>query len=178
MLTSKQFTARCATIGRAEDALRELVADCLAFALFHAVVHGNKKPMTQLCESAPTGWLRDQLDKVAVGRRDKSLTESQAVARAGTIVAAMFASRKETLAIQKANREARAEAKAASESAQATTPATEPAAPAVGGSGATTAPFSLTVKGELFELDAEEAEMALQYILAARIAAAPIRLAA
>lgn len=107
MLSNTQFKSAIAAIAKQDDKLRELTASALTFALFHAIAHGNNKPMAELQAGAPYGWLRDGLAKVKPGRRDKDISERVIEQRANMHVAMMFAAQEQKRAIAKANREAR-----------------------------------------------------------------------
>lgn len=108
MLSSKKFTANLQSIRKADDVFRGLIAECLAFAIYHARNHGQKTPYMQLCEAAP-GWLKKGLDSVPVSKvaAKRQITEGEAENEASFRVAEWFASHAEQKAIRNANRKAR-----------------------------------------------------------------------
>ena len=111
MLTSKKFAASLNAIRKNDEAFRTLIAETLAFAIFHARNHGQKTPFLQLQEVAP-GWLQKHLKSVPLGKvaAKNALTEENAEHEASFRVAEWFASHEEQKAIRAANRKAKAPA--------------------------------------------------------------------
>ena len=111
MLTSKKFTASLNAIRKADDVFRGLIADTLAFAIFHARNHGQKTPFIEL-QSAVPGWLQKHLKSVPLGKvsAKHALSEENAEHEAAFRVAEWFATHEEQKAIRAANRKAKAPA--------------------------------------------------------------------
>ena len=109
MLTSKKFTASLNAIRKADDVFRGLIADTLAFAIFHARNHGQKTPFMELQAAAP-GWLQKHLKSVPLGKvaAKRALSEENAEHEAAFRVAEWFATHEEQKAIRAANRKAKA----------------------------------------------------------------------
>ena len=144
MLTSKKFTASLNAIRKADDVFRGLIADTLAFAIFHARNHGQKTPFIEL-QSAVPGWLQKHLKSVPLGKvsAKHALSEENVEHEASFRVAEWFATHEEQKAIRAANRKAKA---------PANRKAKAPATPKV----ETVEPMSPeTVDSELDAIDAE-----------------------
>ena len=111
MLTSKKFTASLNAIRKADDVFRGLIADTLAFSIFHARNHGQKTPFMELQSAAP-GWLQKHLKSVPLGKvaAKHALSEENAEHEASFRVAEWFATHEEQKAIRAANRKAKAPA--------------------------------------------------------------------
>lgn len=108
MLTSKKFAASLANIRKNDEAFRVLIAETLAFAIFHARNHGQKTPFMQLQEAVP-GWLQKPIKSVPLGKvsAKNALSEENAEHEAAFRVAEWFASHDEQKAIRAANRKAK-----------------------------------------------------------------------
>lgn len=123
MLTSKKFASNIAKIRTTDEAFRQLVAESLAFAIFHARNHGQKTPFLQLVEAAP-GWLKKPLNSVPLGKvaAKNALSEANAEHEADFRVSEWFASHDEQKAIRAANRKAKAPAAPKAETVEDETP--------------------------------------------------------
>lgn len=104
MLSAKKFAANLAAIRKNDDLFRELVADSLAFAIFHARNHGQKTPFMDLCAAVP-GWLQRDIGKVTLAKRKTS--EDACQREADMLVAVWWQSHQERREAAKAQREAR-----------------------------------------------------------------------
>ena len=111
MLTAKKFASSIAAIRKSDELFRQLVADTLAFSIFHARNHGQKTPFMELQAAAP-GWLQKHLKSVPLGKvaAKHALSEENAEHEAAFRVAEWFASHEEQKAIRAANRKAKATA--------------------------------------------------------------------
>ena len=111
MLTAKKFASSIAAIRKSDELFRQLVADTLAFSIFHARNHGQKTPFMELQAAAP-GWLQKHLKSVPLGKvaAKHALSEENAEHEAAFRVAEWFASHEEQKAIRAANRKAKAPA--------------------------------------------------------------------
>ena len=111
MLTAKKFASSIAAIRKNDELFRQLVADTLAFSIFHARNHGQKTPFMELQAAAP-GWLQKHLKSVPLGKvaAKHALSEENAEHEAAFRVAEWFASHEEQKAIRAANRKAKAPA--------------------------------------------------------------------
>ena len=109
MLTAKKFASSIAAIRKNDELFRQLVADTLAFSIFHARNHGQKTPFMELQAAAP-GWLQKHLKSVPLGKvaAKHALSEENAEHEAAFRVAEWFASHDEQKAIRAANRKAKA----------------------------------------------------------------------
>lgn len=139
MLSAKKFASNIAKIRTTDEAFRQLVAESLAFAIFHARNHGQKTPFLQLVEAAP-GWLKKPLNSVPLGKvaAKNAISEANAEHEADFRVSEWFASHEEQKAIRAANRKAKA-----------------PAAPKV----ETVEPETAETTGELDTIDADVVEV-------------------
>ena len=111
MLTAKKFASSIAAIRKNDELFRQLVADTLAFSIFHARNHGQKTPFMELQAAAP-GWLQKHLKSVPLGKvaAKHALSEENAEHEASFRVAEWFATHEEQKAIRAANRKAKAPA--------------------------------------------------------------------
>lgn len=111
MITSKKFAASLNAIRKNDEAFRQLIAETLAFAIFHARNHGQKTPFMELQAAAP-GWLQKHLKSVPLGKvsAKNALSEENAEHEAAFRVAEWFATHEEQKAIRAANRKAKAPA--------------------------------------------------------------------
>ena len=111
MLTAKKFASSIAAIRKNDELFRQLVADTLAFSIFHARNHGQKTPFMELQAAAP-GWLQKHLKSVPLGKvaAKHALSEENAEHEAAFRVAEWFATHEEQKAIRAANRKAKAPA--------------------------------------------------------------------
>ena len=111
MITSKKFAASLNAIRKNDEAFRTLIAETLAFAIFHARNHGQKTPFMELQAAAP-GWLQKHLKSVPLGKvaAKNALSEENAEHEASFRVAEWFATHEEQKAIRAANRKAKAPA--------------------------------------------------------------------
>lgn len=107
MLNAKQFAARLDSIRKTDEKFRLVIAEALAFAIYHARNHGQKTPFINLQEACP-GWLQKGLNKVALGK--KKITEQEAEYEAEFRVSEWFASHEEQKAIRNSQRKAKAAA--------------------------------------------------------------------
>lgn len=167
MLTTKKFKANLSAIRKADETFRALIAESLAFAIFHARNHGQKTPFMQLQEAVP-GWLQKDLAKVALAKLPKTapMTEREAEMQADAMVAVWFASHAERKAL---NNEKRAVKKA--QEATVSAPQSTNAAPeGVDTSDDVIVPCAPSLRmpnGDCFLLDADDAD-ALYAILMQR----------
>ena len=173
MLSAKKFAANLRSIRLADEAFREMVAESLAFAIFHARNHGQKTPFMDLCDAVP-GWLKGKMEKVPVGK--KKVGESEAESEASFRVAEWFASHEQQKAIRNANRKAKAKPEAApSESAsEAQEPSADVvplAAPGTIESEAIEVTDALVFHGEVLEVSADEATLLAAYLTQLRMEA-------
>ena len=111
MLTAKKFASSIAAIRKNDELFRQLVADTLAFSIFHARNHGQKTPFMELQAAAP-GWLQKHLKSIPLGKvaAKHALSEENAEHEASFRVAEWFATHEEQKAIRAANRKAKAPA--------------------------------------------------------------------
>lgn len=111
MITSKKFAASLNAIRKNDEAFRQLIAETLAFSIFHARNHGQKTPFMELQAAAP-GWLQKHLKSVPLGKvaAKHALSEENAEHEAAFRVAEWFATHEEQKAIRAANRKAKAPA--------------------------------------------------------------------
>lgn len=111
MLTAKKFASSIAAIRKNDELFRQLVADTLAFSIFHARNHGQKTPFMELQAAAP-GWLQKHLKSIPLGKvaAKHALSEENAEHEAAFRVAEWFATHEEQKAIRAANRKAKAPA--------------------------------------------------------------------
>lgn len=111
MLTAKKFASSIAAIRKNDELFRQLVADTLAFSIFHARNHGQKTPFMELQGAAP-GWLQKHLKSIPLGKvaAKHALSEENAEHEASFRVAEWFATHEEQKAIRAANRKAKAPA--------------------------------------------------------------------
>ena len=107
MLNAKQFNARLESIKKSDEKFRVMIAEALAFAIYHARNHGQKTPFINLQNACP-GWLQKGLKAVALGK--KKITENECEYEAEFRVSEWFATHEEQKAIRNANRKAKAEA--------------------------------------------------------------------
>ena len=122
MLTAKKFASSIAAIRKNDELFRQLVADTLAFSIFHARNHGQKTPFMELQAAAP-GWLQKHLKSVPLGKvaAKHALSEENAEHEAAFRVAEWFASHEEQKAIRAANRKAKSPAAPKVETVEAET---------------------------------------------------------
>ena len=108
MLTAKKFASSIAAIRKNDELFRQLVADTLAFSIFHARNHGQKTPFMELQAAAP-GWLQKHLKSVPLGKvaAKHALSVDFAENEAAFRVAEWFATHEEQKAIRAANRKAK-----------------------------------------------------------------------
>ena len=174
MLSAKKFAANLRSIRLADEAFREMVAESLAFAIFHARNHGQKTPFMDLCDAVP-GWLKGKLEKVPVGK--KKIGESEAESEASFRVAEWFASHEQQKAIRNANRKAKAKPEAAPpepapEAAQEPSADAAPlVAPGTIESEAIEVHDALVFHGEVLEVSADEATLLAAYLTQLRMEA-------
>lgn len=173
MLSAKKFAANLRSIRLADEAFREMVAESLAFAIFHARNHGQKTPFMDLCEAVP-GWLKGKMEKVPVGK--KKIGESEAESEASFRVAEWFASHEQQKAIRNANRKAKAKPEAApsesaSEAQEPSADAVPLAAPGTIESEAIEVTDALVFHGEVLEVSADEATQLAAYLTQLRMEA-------
>lgn len=173
MLSAKKFAANLRSIRLADEAFREMVAESLAFAIFHARNHGQKTPFMDLCEAVP-GWLKGKMEKVPVGK--KKIGESEAESEASFRVAEWFASHEQQKAIRNANRKAKAKPEAApsepvSETQEPSADVVPLAAPGTIESEAIEVTDALVFHGEVLEVSADEATLLAAYLTQLRMEA-------
>lgn len=173
MLSAKKFAANLRSIRLADEAFREMVAESLAFAIFHARNHGQKTPFMDLCDAVP-GWLKGKLEKVPVGK--KKIGESEAESEAAFRVAEWFASHEQQKAIRNANRKAKAKPEAApsesvSEAQEPSADVVPLAAPGTIESEAIEVHDALVFHGEVLEVSADEAAKLAAYLTQLRMEA-------
>lgn len=125
MLTAKKFASSIAAIRKNDELFRQLVADTLAFSIFHARNHGQKTPFMELQAAAP-GWLQKHLKSIPLGKvaAKHALSEENAEHEAAFRVAEWFATHEEQKAIRAANRKAKAPATPKVETVEPVSPET------------------------------------------------------
>ena len=174
MLTYKKFTASLNAIRKRDEAFRTLIAETLAFAIFHARNHGQKTPFLQLQEAAP-GWLQKHLKSVPLGKvaAKNALTEENAEHEASFRVAEWFASHEEQKAIRAANRKAKAPATPKVETVEPMAPETlDPTGETEtidGESEVVDVESAIIFNGNVIQVTAEEAETLVAYLTQLRV---------
>ena len=174
MLTSKKFVASLNAIRKNDEAFRTLIAETLAFAIFHARNHGQKTPFLQLQEAAP-GWLQKHLKSVPLGKvaAKNALTEENAEHEASFRVAEWFASHEEQKAIRAANRKAKAPATPKVETVEPMAPETlDPTGETEtidGESEVVDVESAIIFNGNVVQVTAEEAEALVAYLTQLRM---------
>ena len=174
MLTSKKFVASLNAIRKNDEAFRTLIAETLAFAIFHARNHGQKTPFLQLQEVAP-GWLQKHLKSVPLGKvaAKNALNEENAEHEASFRVAEWFASHEEQKAIRAANRKAKAPATPKVETVEPMAPETlDPTGetePIDGESEVVDVESAIIFNGNVVQVTAEEAEALVAYLTQLRM---------
>lgn len=165
MLTAKKFAANLATIRKNDESFRELIADSLTFAIFHARNHGQKTPFMDLCAAVP-GWLQRDISKVALAKRKTS--EEACQHEADMLVAVWWQSHQERKEAAKAQREAR-KAMAPLPKKNNATKAQETALPGNNEVVAVNLPeFCLVSGDDVVELSADEARELVAMVVAMR----------
>lgn len=175
MLTSKKFAASLNAIRKNDEAFRTLIAETLAFAIFHARNHGQKTPFLQLQEAAP-GWLQKNLKSVPLGKvaAKNALTEENAEHEASFRVAEWFATHEEQKAIRAANRKAKAPAAPKVETVEPMAPETvdsDEAEAIDGESEVVDVESAIIFNGSVVQVTSEEAEALVAYLTQLRMPA-------
>lgn len=173
MLTSKKFAASLNAIRKNDEAFRTLIAETLAFAIFHARNHGQKTPFMQLQEAAP-GWLQKHLKSVPLGKvaAKNALSEENAEHEASFRVAEWFATHEEQKAIRAANRKAKAPATPKVETVEPMAPETLDETDAIDGeSEVVDVESAIIFNGNVVQVTAEEAEALVAYLTQLRMPA-------
>lgn len=165
MLNAKQFNARLESIKKSDEKFRIMVAEALAFAIYHARNHGQKTPFINLQNACP-GWLQKGLSKVALGK--KKIGETEAEHEAQFRVAEWFATHEEQKAIRNANRKAKAEATVTND-ADVTSEAT--VTPDTIEGEVVYVTDELVVNGNAITLTANEADALMGYLMTLRMPA-------
>ena len=174
MLTSKKFAASLNAIRKNDEAFRQLIADTLAFAIFHARNHGQKTPFLQLQEAAP-GWLQKHLKSVPLGKvaAKNALSEENAEHEASFRVAEWFATHEEQKAIRAANRKAKAPATQKVETVEPMAPETlDPTGETEtidGESEVVEVECGIIFNGSVVQVTSEEAEALVAYLTQLRM---------
>lgn len=173
MLTSKKFAASLNAIRKNDEAFRTLIAETLAFAIFHARNHGQKTPFLQLQEAAP-GWLQKNLKSVPLGKvaAKNALSEENAEHEASFRVAEWFATHEEQKAIRSANRKAKAPATPKVETVEPMAPETVDSAEAEAidvESEVVDVESAIIFNGNVVQVTAEEAEALVAYLTQLRM---------
>ena len=175
MLTSKKFAASLNAIRKNDEAFRTLIAETLAFAIFHARNHGQKTPFLQLQEAAP-GWLQKNLKSVPLGKvaAKNALSEENAEHEASFRVAEWFASHEEQKAIRAANRKAKAPSAPKAETVEPMAPETVDSGEAEtinGESEVVEVECGIIFNGSVVQVTNEEAEALVAYLTQLRMPA-------
>lgn len=175
MLTSKKFAASLNAIRKNDEAFRTLIAETLAFAIFHARNHGQKTPFLQLQEAAP-GWLQKHLKSVPLGKvaAKNALSEENAEHEASFRVAEWFATHEEQKAIRAANRKAKAPATPKVETVEPMAPETIDASESEtidGESEVVEVECGIIFNGSVVQVTSEEAEALVAYLTQLRMPA-------
>lgn len=171
MLTSKKFAASLNAIRKNDEAFRTLIAETLAFAIFHARNHGQKTPFMQLQEAAP-GWLQKNLKSVPLGKvaAKNALSEENAEHEASFRVAEWFATHEEQKAIRAANRKAKAPAAPKVETVEPMAPETLDETDAIDGeSEVVDVESAIIFNGSVVQVTSEEAEALVAYLTQLRM---------
>lgn len=173
MLTSKKFAASLNAIRKNDEAFRQLIAETLAFAIFHARNHGQKTPFLQLQEAAP-GWLQKNLKSVPLGKvaAKNAVSEENAEHEASFRVAEWFASHEEQKAIRAANRKAKAPAAPKVETVEPMAPETVDSDEAEAidvESEVVDVESAIIFNGSVVQVTAEEAEALVAYLTQLRM---------
>lgn len=162
MLNSKQFAARLDSIRKTDEKFRLVIAEALAFAIYHARNHGQKTPFINLQDACP-GWLQKSLKKVALGK--KKITEQEVEYEAEFRVSEWFASHEEQKAIRNSQRKAKV---AANE--PVVTAETVETSDVIEGE-VVYVSDELVVNGTAIALTADEADQLANYLMAIRMPA-------
>lgn len=165
MLNAKQFNARLESIKKSDEKFRIMIAEALAFAIYHARNHGQKTPFINLQAACP-GWLQKGLSKVALGK--KKIAENECEYEAEFRVSEWFATHEEQKAIRNANRKAKAEATVTNDPV-ATDDTIETAETIEGEVVYVT--DELVVNGQAITLSANEADALMGYLMSLRMPA-------
>jgi hypothetical protein len=166
MLNAKQFASRLESIRKADEKFRQIVAEALAFAVFHARNHGQKTPFMQLQAAAP-GWLQKDLAKVALGK--KKITEAECEYEAEFRVAEWFATHNERKALNNARRTAKKVTQSKTVEAEEPVVAHPAVEEAIEGEAQVVSLESaLIIGGQIVELTAGEADALYDTLMAMR----------
>ena len=171
MLTAKQFGSSLSLFRKYDDAMRNALAECFAYALHQWHKGKNKNPHAQLIEAleAAGGFLSKIAPKLTLGKRDVVLDERACEMRASATIAMLFASREQEKAIREANKAARAERKAKIDAQNADVVSL--AAPGAIESEAIEVHDALVFHGEVFDVSADEAALLAAYLTQLRMEA-------
>lgn len=176
IISTQKFNANLKRLD--DESLRELVAECFAYALYHFHKDGQKTPFLNMQKAVEgsKSFLADIVRGLSLGKRDSSASEDSCVRQADAIVAVVFADKKTQKELRAANRKPRA-VKAKQEPAAQAAPQSEPAdvveVPMI--------ESGLIIGGELVDLTPNEADALYDTLMAIRNAGAkvePVRLAA
>lgn len=186
MLTAKQFGSSLSLFRKYDDAMRNALSECFAYAIHQWHKGKNKNPHAQLIEALESagGFLSKIAPKLTLGKRDAALDERTCEMRASATIAMLFASREQEKAIREANKAARAGRKAKidaqndSVGQDAPKAAQEPsadvvplAAPGTIESEAIEVHDALVFHGEVLEVSADEAAKLAAYLTQLRMEA-------
>ena len=162
MLNAKQFNARLESIKKSDEKFRVMIAEALAFAIYHARNHGQKTPFINLQNACP-GWLQKGLSKVALGK--KKIAENECEYEAEFRVSEWFATHEEQKAIRNANRKAKAETVVTNDA-----PETVETLDVIDGE-VVYVTDELVVNGNAITLTANEADALMGYLMSLRMPA-------
>ena len=175
MITSKKFAASLNAIRKNDEAFRQLIAEALAFAIFHARNHGQKTPFIELQSAAP-GWLQKHLKSIPLGKvaAKNALSEENAEHEAAFRVAEWFATHEEQKAIRAANRKAKAPTTPKVETIEPMAPETIDSGESEdidGESEIVDVESAIIFNGNVVQVTAEEAEALVAYLTQLRMPA-------
>lgn len=171
IISARQFKANLARL--AGEELKELVAATFAFALFQYHNHGQKTPFMEMQAAVVSSrsFMADIIKKLTLGRREKELSEEDAVRRADAAVAVAFADTKTKREIAKASRTPKAKPVKTVEPTEGADEKPEAEAvvePLEGESKRVVVASALIIGGEVVEITAEEADMIYEALMAHR----------
>ena len=181
MLTAKQFGSSLSLFRKYDDAMRNALSECFAYAIHQWHKGKNKNPHAQLIEAleGAGGFLSKIAPKLTLGKRDATLDERACEMRASATIAMLFASREQEKAIREANKAARAGRKAKIDAQNDSVGQDAPkaadvvplAAPGTIESEAIEVHDALVFHGEVLEVSADEAAKLAAYLTQLRMEA-------
>ncbi len=175
IISTQKFNANLKRLN--DDALRELVSECFAYALWHYHKDGQKTPFLNMQKTVEgsKSFLADVVKGLSLGKRNKDASEEMCIMQADAVVSVVFADKKTQKELRAANRKA----KAASKVSQATPAPTIEEKSIVGDSDATgdviegeatvvELESALIIGGQIVQVSAHEADALYDTLMAMR----------